>query len=164
MPLMRFLLMFLVLLLNSAKESRSQTVPVVKIGDVLARINQTSDTVLVLNFWATWCVPCIEELPDFIKLEKDISNQSVKFIYLSLDFKRELDGKLKSFLLKNDIKSDVLLLDEPDYNSWIDKISPQWQGAIPATIVIDRKNKVSTFHEGSLTYNELKTIIQKYIP
>jgi thiol-disulfide isomerase/thioredoxin len=164
MSILRFLFAFLILFLSSTEKSSSQTVPVVKIGEVLSRINQTSDTVLVLNFWATWCVPCIEELPDFIKLEKDLANQPVKFVYLSLDFKKNLTGKLQPFLKKNEITSEVLLLDEPDYNSWIDKISVDWQGAIPATVVIDRKNKSQTFHEGSLNYNELKTIIQKYIP
>lgn len=136
----------------------------IKMPELLNRINHTSDTVLVLNFWATWCVPCVEELPSFFALEKQLEKQPVKFVYLSLDFKRELESKLKNFLVQRQITAEVLLLDEPDYDSWINLISEQWNGAIPATLVIDRKNKDRSFHEGILSYDELNKMIKKYIP
>ena len=123
-----------------------------------------SDSVLVLNFWATWCKPCVEELPAFIQLEQEFANQKVRFVYISLDFKRELDTSLKNFILRKQFKSSVALLDEPDYNAWIDKVDPSWQGAIPATLVLDRKNGRRTFHEGELNYESLKSILKKYLP
>lgn len=164
MYFLRFILLLSFLLLSNCRYSKGQSIPVVKINDVLERINRSTDTVLVLNFWATWCLPCVEELPGFIKLEKELEKEHVEFIYLSLDFKREAEKNLSAFLMKKEMTATVFLLDEPDYNSWIDRISRSWQGAIPATLIVDRKHKSKTFHEGELSYTELEKLIKKYLP
>ncbi len=140
-----------------------QEVDMVKIPDVMKRIGIVDDSVLVLNFWATWCQPCVQELPDFIRMEKDLKNQKVKFIYLSLDFKKDRNTRLKEFIINKKIDSEIFLLDEPDYNSWIDIIHPSWQGSIPATLIVNRKNQEQIFHEGILSYEELKDLIKNYI-
>ncbi len=142
----------------------AQNIAVIKIKEVLSRINQTSDSLLVINFWATWCKPCVAELPAFIQAEKYFENKPVSFVYVSLDFKKNLQTGLQDFIQKNAFNSEVVLLDEPDYNSWIDLISKDWGGAIPATLIVDRKHHQQTFHEGPLLFNELTNLINKYLP
>jgi thiol-disulfide isomerase/thioredoxin len=112
---------------------------VYKINDLLQRISQP-DTAYVINFWATWCKPCIQELPAFDSLYASTSNLPVKIILVSLDFKEELDKKVNPFLKKNNIRVECVLLDEVNGNDFINKISPQWSGAIPATL-FSRYNK-----------------------
>lgn len=110
-----------------------------KIGNLLKRINQP-DTHYVVNFWATWCKPCIQELPAFDSLYAATKNTKVKVILVSLDFKEDLDAKVNPFLQKNSIKAECVLLDEVNGNDFVNKIANSWSGAIPATLF---KNKTS---------------------
>lgn len=141
--------------------SKSQTVAVYKINDLLKRIHNNSDTTYIVNFWATWCKPCVAELPEFEKIHKESKDLKVKVLLVSMDFKEELDKKLKDFLSKNKYTAEVVLLDEINGNDFINKISEQWSGAIPATL-ITRKNKLKTvFHEGKMTYEMLEKAVSE---
>lgn len=130
--------------------------------DVLEKmLSPKNDTVYVINFWATWCIPCVKELPEFEKINTTFAGQKVKVILLSLDFKRELDTRLIPFIEKNKIQSTVYLLDEPDYDLWIDKVEKTWGGAIPVTLVLSQKgkafiNKETTYPELEKKINQLK--------
>lgn len=153
-------LLVICFLLVAVSTSRGQLpVRIIHLPELEQLLQPVSDSITVLNFWATWCKPCVEELPVFFKLEQEFKNQKVRFIYLSLDFKREVNTKLADFLLRKQIFSTVYLLDEPDYNAWIDKVSPNWQGSIPATIIIGPQSK--SFHEGTLDEPSLRELIQK---
>jgi thiol-disulfide isomerase/thioredoxin len=124
---------------------RSQTITgnhvpaVYKINDLLKRID-TSQTTLIINFWATWCKPCIQELPVFDSLT--LLSKNYKVILVSLDFKEDKEKKVDSFLQKNKIISECILLDEINGNDYIDKISKEWSGAIPATLIVNKNKKV----------------------
>jgi thiol-disulfide isomerase/thioredoxin len=116
---------------------RAQTVShVYKIDDLLTRINQ-KDTTYIVNFWATWCKPCVQELPSFDSLyaAAPAKGAKIKIILVSLDFKEDIDKKVNPFLAKNAIKAECVLLDEINGNDFVNKISPQWSGAIPATLI-----------------------------
>lgn len=102
-----------------------------------------SDTTYLVNFWAMWCMPCVRELPIFQEYQNKHPN--VEVILVSLDFTEDIETKLKPFLQKKGITSQVVLLDDPDSNSWIDKIDPNWSGALPFTILFNNKNR--SFHE-----------------
>ncbi len=103
-----------------------------KIQDLLKRIS-SEDTVYVVNFWATWCKPCVQELPALDSLHAKSKYSNTKVLLVCLDFKEELQNKVIPFLKKKNIQSDCVLLDEVNGNNYIDKISSSWTGAIPAT-------------------------------
>lgn len=118
------------------------------------------ENVYVINFWATWCAPCIKELPYFEKLNAD--NKNVKVILVSLDSKKDLDKKLIPFIEKRKLKSKVLLLADKDYNSWLSKVDADWSGAIPATLIISGKKK--QFAERDFeNFEELNEYINSFI-
>jgi thiol-disulfide isomerase/thioredoxin len=129
---------------------------VYKINDLIKRLD-TSKVPLVVNFWATWCKPCIQELPSFDSLTA--SNNSAKVLLVSLDFKEDVEKKVDPFLKKNKIISDCILLDEINGNDYINKISEQWSGAIPATLFIYKGKKI--FVEKKLTRSELEANLEK---
>lgn len=108
-------------------------------NDIEPLFRQQTDTTYVINFWATWCKPCIEELPYFEELNKAESANPVKVVLVSLDFPQHLENKLLPFIEKNRINSRVDVLLDGSYNDWIDKVSPAWSGAIPATYIYKRK-------------------------
>jgi len=118
------------------------------------------ENIYVINFWATWCAPCIKELPYFEKLNAE--NKNVKVILVSLDSKKDLDKKLIPFIEKRKLKSKVLLLADKDYNSWLSKVDADWSGAIPATFVINGKKK--QFAERDFeNFEELNQYVNSFI-
>ncbi|WP_143959906.1 TlpA family protein disulfide reductase [Litoribacter populi] len=119
-------------------------------------IEAPSDGIRVYNFWATWCAPCIKEMPHFQKVSKA---EGVELMFVSLDDGRKPD-RVESFMEKRKISSPVVLLDDIDYNRWIGKVSDDWSGAIPATLFIDAEGK-RHFHEGEMSEQELKDFINK---
>jgi thiol-disulfide isomerase/thioredoxin len=115
---------------------------------------QNDGATYVINFWATWCLPCVKELPHFEKLNETYKNKNVKVILVSLDFPKKIESQLLPFLERKKIQSAVYVLDDPDANSWIEKVNKDWSGAIPATVIYKGKNK--KFFEQSFTYEELE--------
>lgn len=94
-----------------------------------------NDTTYVINFWATWCAPCVKELPYFEKLHQAAATQKIKVILVSLDFRKDLETKLKPFLEQRQFSASVAALVDSRQNQWIDKVDPTWSGAVPATLV-----------------------------
>ena len=103
-------------------------------------ILKNDENVYVINFWATWCAPCVKELPYFQQLHLD--NKRVKVILVSLDSKSDIDRKLKPFLLKKKLTAQVVALTDKDYNSWLEKIDKDWSGSIPATLLLSGNKKL----------------------
>ncbi|MCB0685355.1 MAG: TlpA family protein disulfide reductase [Saprospiraceae bacterium] len=124
-------------------------------------LEKNNDTIYLINFWATWCKPCIEELPFFEQVRQDQFPTPVQVILVSLDFRNQLDSKLIPFLKENKIKSKVVVLDDSDANSWIDKIDPRWSGALPATIVYKNEDK-RFFPDGFQSYEAVKEVLVSF--
>lgn len=123
--------------------------------------NTSKDTLQILNFWATWCKPCIKELPAFEAVTTNLKHLPIKVVLVSLDFPEKLESAVIPFLQKNEIKSEVILLDDPDANNWIPKVSENWSGAIPATLMVYKKEKY--FFEKSFTFEELNIQIENIL-
>lgn len=135
----------------------------IKLPQLQHLLGVSNDTTYVVNFMATWCKPCMEEIPYFEKAAADSRGRKFKLIYISLDAASDLDKKLNPMLLRKKIANSTYLLDEPDYNSWIDKIEPSWDGAIPVTIVFNNEKKTRKFIKTATTYQELSSSIQQQL-
>ena len=153
---MRLLLVFIL----CANWAIAGNIPIVSFQDLERIIQTKDDTLRVVNFWATWCKPCIEELPHFEKVSLEFKGKPVKVILVSLDFKSKAD-MVSAFTQRKNLKSTALLLDQGNPNEWIDKISPQWSGAIPATLFVRGTKPVYQFHEGDFDYESLKQKVQQ---
>lgn len=138
-----------------------QKAKIVKFDGFENKIESANKALLVVNFWATWCAPCIKELPSFESAFADNKN-SMDLVLVNLDFADKID-KVNSFIQKKDLKGDVILLDEIDYNTWIDRVDPSWSGAIPATLFIDKRTGTRKFVEGELSSEELEKILNEFL-
>jgi thiol-disulfide isomerase/thioredoxin len=139
--------------------SQAQEIPVKKFSDLDRLIKSDPSEILIVNFWATWCAPCVKELPLFEALTAQ-KDPRIKVVLVNLDFADKID-KVKSFVSRKNIQSEVFLLDEIDYNSWIDKVDTSWQGAIPATLVRNSKTGQRKFIAKELAEGELEKVIQE---
>jgi len=117
--------------------------------------------IYVINFWATWCMPCVEELPYFETINTSYKHKNVEVILVSLDQKKEIQTRLFPFIKKHEIRSEVIVLNGVNPNKWIDKVDPNWSGAIPITIIYNKNKR--KFYEKTFTLEELKNEIEKFL-
>ncbi len=141
-------------------KTNAQVLEIINYETLNKHIESASEEVKVFNFWASWCKPCVEELPHFKEVADKYS--SVKFYFISLDFAKDKE-KASKILEKKGIASKVYLLDEINPNSWIDKVDKTWSGAIPATLFVDKKRNKTSFFEKSFSQEELIKEIHNFI-
>jgi thiol-disulfide isomerase/thioredoxin len=132
-------------------------VPSVNFDQLEPRLSTSSDSLFVINFWATWCVPCVKELPEFEKINELYSDRKVKVLLVSLDNPRHMESRILPFIEKHNLKSEIVLLDDPRSNRWIPMVDNSWSGAIPATIIFTSDSR--SFYEQVFTYAELERIV-----
>ena len=121
-------------------------------------LEKNDDKTYVINFWATWCAPCVKELPAFEKLNKKYAAKNVEVILVSLDFPKQVDKRLIPFINKNNIQSKVVLLNDKNDDVWIKAIDSSWSGALPATLIYNANGR--RFYEDSFDYEKLETELQ----
>ncbi|MGB1283784.1 MAG: TlpA disulfide reductase family protein, partial [Polaribacter sp.] len=96
-------------------------------------LHKDDGKIYVVNFWATWCAPCVKELPYFEKLKEVYQDKNVEVLLVSLDFPKQIEERLIPFINKKKLKSKVVLLNDSNEDIWIKAIDSTWSGAIPAT-------------------------------
>ena len=133
-------------------------VEVLKFDQLDQLMDANSTELKVFNFWATWCGPCIKELPHF-QDANELPNVTVYLV--SLDFIEELE-RVEKFVEKKKLTPRVFLLSETDYDAYMPKVSEKWSGAIPATLMISSSGK-EYFYESAFTKSELMNEINKLV-
>lgn len=124
-------------------------------------LHRDSDTTYVVNFWATWCGPCVKELPHFENIGEQYRDRKVKVILVSLDFPKAASDKLLSFIRRKGIRSEVVHLNDTDSNSWIPKVDPEWTGSIPATLIYRGQRRV--FYEQAFDEKGLRQAVETFL-
>ncbi|WP_339611625.1 TlpA disulfide reductase family protein [uncultured Planktosalinus sp.] len=167
---LKYCLIFIVLISCKEKNQNQVTseiteneksIPVYDFDGFEPMLHKQDDITYIINFWATWCKPCIKELPYFEKINIAFKELGVEVILVSLDFPEKLESQVQPFIEKHQLKSQVVLLDDVDSNTWIPKVSESWSGAIPATLIYNRTQR--KFYEGSFTYDELLTELKPFL-
>lgn len=144
-----------------ARSHDGRTVYTYNFSQLEKRLQAKSDTVYVVNFWATWCAPCVKELPYFDRIGAEYKPQKVKILLVSLDMNKQVESSLLPFLIRKKVQQEVIHLLEPDANAWIPKLDPQWSGALPATLIFSDTRR--QFYERSFTYEELETEVKQFL-
>lgn len=157
---MKNLLVLLTIFLCVTAFTAQQTeVPTMKYEDLEKRIQKENEKLLVVNFWATTCAPCVKELPHFMEINhKFRDNPKFKMILVSLDRLVDKERVIK-FIKNKNLTAEVILLDDiKRMNTWIPRFEKDWDGNIPVTIFYKNGEKVD-FNDGEMTKEDLKKTI-----
>lgn len=131
---------------------------IVKLPELQELISSKGDKIKVINFWATWCAPCVKEMPLFEKLGQDRQDVQVTLVSMDLDLDPD-PAKVYKFVTRKKLQSQVVILDEKNPNSYIELIDKSWSGALPATIVVNSRTGQRKFVEKELHEGDLERLI-----
>ncbi len=151
-----FLLIFALLI---ATDLQAQQVKLTTITALENRMKQGKDTTYVINFWATWCKPCVKELPEFEQFKTANQGKPVKVILVSTDLKSKLKSGVEPFVKAHQLTGEIYLLNEAP-SSYYARIDADWSGALPATLIVHAKTGHKKFHEAAYTYAELVKAVE----
>ena len=166
---MRLILLFLSLVLVIAckkptaevvESFNNNDIEIYNFSELEPLLNYKDNNTYVINFWATWCAPCIKELPYFQEIHDKYGNQNLKVILVSLDFPDKFESQLKPYVKKNELTPQIILLDDHNENEWIPKIDESWSGALPATLIYNKDKRA--FYEHSFNKESLLKEINKF--
>lgn len=124
-------------------------------------IKERTGRILLVNIWATWCAPCVEEFPDLVRLSKAYAGGDVDIVAISADYPDEIDAKIVPFLKKQNVPFRVFVAKFDHQEDFINAVNQSWNGALPATLIYDAQGKQRLFHIGQLTYEQFKDSIEK---
>lgn len=125
-------------------------------------IENRKGKLLLINIWATWCIPCREEFPDLVELSQNYQNE-LDVVAISVDFKEDIENKIIPFLKKNKVEFPVYINGFKKDDQLINYFSKDWNGAIPATFIYDKNGKQVKFIEGKHSFESFSSIIEKLI-
>lgn len=154
-----FKFLFVAWALLAANNLSAQEIPKWKLTQLEQLIIQSNKPTIV-NFWATFCIPCIKELPYFQKAAQQYQKDSVQLILVSLDLEEAYPAKIKAFANKLKLTSPVVFLDETNADVFCPVVDKAWSGAIPATLFINNKTGYRKFIENELTESQLNAEIK----
>jgi thiol-disulfide isomerase/thioredoxin len=140
----------------------AQQIQKLKIAELLKMID-TSSTPLVVNFWASWCGPCIREIPWFEKNVALLADKKVKLLLVSIDFPDEYPVNIAAFAKKNGYHSEIVWLNETDSDVFCPKIDKSWEGSIPVTLMVNNQKNYRRFYNQQLPEPRLIQELQALI-
>jgi thiol-disulfide isomerase/thioredoxin len=142
--------------------SFAQNITKIKMDDVLKMID-SSKTPLIINFWATWCRPCIEEIPRLESNVDSFKTLGAKLILISVDFAKDFDSRLVPFVKQHGYSADVYWLDENDPAEFCPRIDKHWAGKIPAILMVNNAKHYREFYNYSLVEYQLEAYLKDLI-
>lgn len=167
MSRLRILSTLILLSINTYSQTNQQNwskfeVNEISIDELNDIIKIRNGRVLLINIWATWCVPCKEEFPDLIKIS-DKYGEKLDLVGISIDYPDEIDSKILPFL--NELQPSFInyVNGESDSEKFINNLDPKWSGAIPATFLYDSEAEQISFFIGNLSFEEIENKALKLI-
>lgn len=140
--------------------SAQQAIQTVGPKELEAAVKSGAGKILVVNLWATWCAPCIAEIPDLIKVTRDLADKNVQLIGVAVDEPRQGTTKIASMRSKYFPEFATFARTEGELDDLISVVDPAWNEVVPTTYIIGRDGKVKSRIQGKKSFEEFRAIIQ----
>ena len=134
----------------------------IKVTDLESYIAH-SDHPLIVNFWATFCVPCVNEIPYFQDTVRQYKDQKVELLLISLDLPAWYPARIADFAKKSNFTARIWWLNETDADYFCPKIDPRWTGGIPSSLFINNATHYRRFFDRQLTEPQVGLEIRKML-
>jgi thiol-disulfide isomerase/thioredoxin len=138
----------------TAARAQSSDIKSVEPKDIKDIVAQNKGKVVVLNFFATWCVPCHTEFPDIVKLQTDFKGKGLQVVEVSMNDITDKD-ELQKYLAETKPPFTVYLAANTEDKFYTD-VDPRWDTALPMTMIFDRDGKNVHFYKEARTYAQFK--------
>ncbi|MGH2575202.1 MAG: TlpA disulfide reductase family protein [Ignavibacteria bacterium] len=160
---MKSLFLFLIILLISvsSKTFSQDALPLNSIKEVESLKESKKGKVILVNFWATWCVPCVKEFPELVKLYNNYKDKDFEILFISTDVPEDIENKVKPFLKKNGVDFLTYYNNIDKVEELINYFDKKWEGAIPSTYIYDKQGNLTASILGRRNYEEFETEIKK---
>lgn len=153
-----------VILALAAVNGFSQEIkPLQNVRDLEAIKDGAKGNVLLVNFWASWCKPCVAEFPELVKLYKNYKDKGFQLVFISLDDATDIDKSVKPFLENQEVDFTTYYNKFTKPDELIDYIDKNWQGGIPSTYIYDKNGTMQTGILGVKNYEQFESEISKYL-
>jgi thiol-disulfide isomerase/thioredoxin len=149
-------------LIFASYSAGAQNIPKWKLDDLKAAI-KNADKPTIFNFWATFCKPCVEEIPYFQQLTKKYDSAGVQLVLISLDLSEAYPKQISTFAAKHKFDSPIKYLDETNADLFCPAVDSSWSGAIPASLFVNNKTGYRKFYEEQLSREKLEKEIKNMI-
>ena len=153
---------FLTPLLFFSMVSGAQDVKAVKVTELARTINESKGP-LIVNFWATFCVPCIQEMPYFQEMARQYKSQNVSLLFVSLDLKEAYPTKVNAMAKKLQLTFPVVWLNETNADYFCPKIDTTWSGSMPSSLFVNNATGYHRFFEDQLSKEKLEGVIKEMV-
>jgi thiol-disulfide isomerase/thioredoxin len=148
--------------LDSEPGDNSLTVNQISVKDLNGIIKNRNNKYLLLNVWATWCIPCREEFPALKKINQKYKDE-VELVGISVDFPDEVESKIKPFLSSLNIEFTNYVSAEKDVEKFISNLNPDWDGTVPATFLFDLKGNQVKYFTGGKSFEAFENVVTDLI-
>ncbi|MFN0156478.1 MAG: TlpA family protein disulfide reductase [Bacteroidota bacterium] len=159
MNALAYMLLMARLLIFSSDSTASPEIRPIDAAGLHLLIEQSVGKVVVVNMWATWCAPCIEEFPGLLRVRKEYADDGVEFIFVSIDDPKRVRSLVMPFVKRMKIDFMTYIKRAGNDESFINALNPEWGGALPTTFLYDKNGLLAEMLVEQLTYEELESAI-----
>jgi thiol-disulfide isomerase/thioredoxin len=128
-------------------------------SEILDEVRRPGAAAVLLNVWATWCLPCREEFPDLVRLERSYGKRGLRLVLVAADFEDDREARVREFLREHGVRFASFLKEGDDDQAFIDAIDARWTGALPVTLLYDAEGHPRSLWEGRTTYATLERAV-----
>lgn len=130
------------------------------VDDIAAFLDDNAGKVLVINFWATWCAPCVHEMPELAAFYDAYKDRGVAFLSLSSDSLEDYESKLVPFVEERDLPFHVYAIANADPDELDAVLNVGMDFALPTTFVFDRDRKIAQKWMRNITRADLERVVE----
>jgi len=162
---MHTLVFGLLVLLNNTMGTGGARPAIIPVDEASLRgiVDESRGKVVLVNFWATWCKPCIEEFPDLLKLRKEYGEEKFRLVFVTIDEPKKADREVRAFLRKMGVEFDTYIKNVKNDEAFINSVDSHWGGAIPATFIYNAQGRLVHSLVDEQTFDDLSVLIRPLV-